>query len=518
MFRAKESDQPLDENDDAGFAMQSFTAAENWGIGTHFLKQSDYTFAGVYHDETNDLVGGGLNPCEDEAPDDGDECYEVQYTISQVKDPTSIAITSPPGPDPDVQFAQDPSRFSVRVFTPGAPDEPRRLLPVTLTLSNGTDTQVLHGTTNDDGVAAPADLLTLPAGNYTLTADFAGNGLLEASTATASVTIFKDHTSTALEVEENELRWGHEDPMTVTLLEPNVGQTGQTPNLPVVGKSLTISLTGPLGSKTYTAGPTGVDGKATITPLMDLPPGNYTATACFTADAWFLGSCSAPQTIKITLGFAAFATGGPINFGGGTNTATGDLHSEGSVTISGNSHVLSAAPGERFEYVTTFTDIGTGNAYNKFQVPPLGIKPSYLRSTYCTGAATVMGVPVHYSTGTLMLKNDTVVSGIYCVTGDIKIQSRVSGTATLLATGQITTSGSRLNLTTADPTGADVLMLSGSTSTKAISIQSLECNLTGVLVATGGVYISSNTSTLEAGMVGTQVLVAGNTNLLKTKS
>jgi hypothetical protein len=517
-FRAKDSDLPL-ENEEFGIAMQAFTAGDNWGlaqdggIGLHFLRQSDFTFAGVYHDFATQP--SDENPCDGEAPDDRDECYEVTYTIERIFESTSIAIGTPPGPDPDVQFAQDPNRFTAKVVTPGSPDKPRRHLPVKLTLSDGTNTQVLNGVTGDDGIAAPTDLLTVPAGTYQLTASFAGNGLLTRSSTMQTVTIHRDYTSTALEVASNKLRWGHEDPMAVALLEPNAGQTGQTPNEPIFGKNLTITLTGPLGMRSYAVGPTGSDGKATITPLMDLPPGNYMATACFAQDAWYRASCSTPVTIKITLGFSGFARGGPINFSGGGNTATGDLHSEGGVLISGNSHVLSAGKGERFEYVTTFSDIGTGNSYNEFQVSPLGIAPNYLRSTYCTGASAFMGVPVTYVTGTLTFKNDAVASGIYCVVGDIKIQSRVTGKAMFLATGLVTTSGSHQTLETADPTGADVLVLSESANSKAVSIQSHESLFKGALVATGGVYISSNTSTFDTGLVGKQVLVSGNTNLLK---
>ena len=219
--------------------------------------------------------------------------------------------------------------------------------------------------------------------------------------------------------------------------------------------------------------------------------------------------------MKITFGFSSFARGGPINFSGNTNKATGDLHSEGSVLISGNGHVLSAGSGERFEYVTTFSDIGTNNTYNKFQVATLGIAPSYLRSTYCTGASTFMGVPVTYSTKSVTFKNDQVISGIYCVTGDIKIQSRVTGKVVLLATGLITTSGGNQNLETADPTGADVLLLAGSTGPKAISIQATDSVFKGAIVATGGVYVSSKNSTFDTGLLGTQVLVSGSNNLLK---
>jgi hypothetical protein len=497
-FRAKEGEYPF-ENDEAGIASQAFTAADNWGIGTHHLRQNDLTFAGEYPDSTSQ--------CDDEP---GGSCYEVTYTISRITDATTTTIGVP-----TVQYAQDPNQFTATVVTPGSPDKPRRLLPVTFTFTDGTNTQVLHGTTDDDGVAAPTDLLTLPEGTYTLTVEFAGNGLLTTSSSSQSVTIARDFTSTALTVEPK-IRWGHQDPMKVTLIEPNDPPQAQGP-LPIPGKNLTITLSGTVGTQTYAAGPTGADGTATITPLMTLPPGNYTATACFAQDAWFLASCSAGQTVQITFGFSSFARGGPINFSGGGNHATGDLHSEGSVLISGNSHVLSAAPGERFEYVTTFTDIGNGNSYNRFQVPPLGITPSYLRSTYCTGAPTFMGVPVTYSNTSVTFKNDQVISGIYCVTGDIKIQSRVTGKVVLLATGLITTSGGDQKLQTADPTGADVLLLAGSTDPqKAISIQAADATFKGAIVATdGGVYISSKNSTFDTGLLGSQVLVAGQNNLLK---
>jgi hypothetical protein len=505
-FRAKEGDYPL-ENNDAGFASQSFTAHESWGVGNHVLYQSDDTFAGLYSDFESATIGpNDTDPCNGEGPSGhSNACFAVDYTISRITDPTTTTISVP-----SVQYATDANLFTAKIVTPGSPDKPRRLLPVSFTFTDGTNTQVINGVTGDDGVAAPSDVLTLPAGTYTLTTSFAGNGLLTASSDSRSVTIVHDPTTTKLTLEPK-IRWGHQDPMTVTLVESSDPRQSE---LPVSAKNLTITLTGTLGSQTYAVGPTAADGRATITPLMTLPPGNYTATACFAQDLWFAASGSAGQPVKITFGFASFARGGPINFSGTSNKATGDLHSEGSVLISGNSHVLSAAVGERFEYVTTFSDIGTGNLYNKFKVAPLGITPTYLRSTYCTGAASFMGVPITYASTSLTFKNDQVISGIYCVTGDIKIQSRVSGKAVLLATGLITTSGGGEKLETADPTGADVLLLAGSADVKAISIQATDSTFKGAIVSTGGVYISSKNSTFDTGLLGTQVLVSGSNNLL----
>ena len=492
-FRAKESEEPL-ENDEAGFASQAFTAAENWGIGTHFLRQNDWTFAGIYNDSTSQ--------CNDEP---GASCYEVQYTISAVTDPTTTTIGVPA-----VQYAQDPNHFTATVVTPGSPDEPRRLLPVTFTFDDGTNTQVLHGTTGDDGVAAPSDLLTLPAGTYTLTVEFAGNGLLTASSASQPVVIERDFTGSSLNVPDQELRWGHHDPMTVALIEPNVGQ-GEPP-LPIPGKNMTVTLTGPLGSHIYPAGPTNVFGVATITPLMELPPGDYTATACFQQDAWFRASCSAPQTVNVTGGFAGFSRGGPFTVTGVGNTTLGDVHVEDGIVISGSSHVLSAAAGERLEYVTTLTDNSTGSVYNAFQVPPLGIAPQYLRSSYCTGAASLLGVPITYSNKDVTFKNDQVISGIYCVTGDIKVQSRVTGAAVLLATGKISTSGGNQVLSSADPLGANVLMLADSASANAISLQQKDASFVGAIVATGGVVVGSMHSTYTGSLVGQSATLGGSSN------
>jgi hypothetical protein len=123
---------------------------------------------------------------------------------------------------------------------------------------------------------------------------------------------------------------------------------------------------------------------------------------------------------------------------------------------------------------------------------------------------------VTYSNTSVTFKNDQVISGIYCVTGDIKIQSRVTGNVVLLATGLITTSGGGEKLQTADPTGADVLLLAGSSDPqKAITIQATDSTFKGAIVAAGGVYVSSKNSTFDTGLLGSQVLVAGQNNLLK---
>jgi hypothetical protein len=247
---------------------------------------------------------------------------------------------------------------------------------------------------------------------------------------------------------------------------------------------------------------------------MTLPPGNYTATACFAQDPWFRASCSASQTVKVTGGFAGFSRGGPFTVSGGHNTTLGDVHVENGIVIAGNSHVLSAAAGERLEYVTTFTDNSNGSIYNKFQVPALGIAPQFLRSSYCTGAGSLMGVPITYSNDDLTFKNDETVSGIYCVTGNIKIQSRVTGTAVLLATGKITTSGGNQHLSTADPLGADLLMLAGSADSNAVGLQQKDASFVGAIVAAGGVALGSTNSLYDGSLVGQSATLGGSNNTL----
>jgi hypothetical protein len=45
-------------------------------------------------------------------------------------------------------------------------------------------------------------------------------------------------------------------------------------------------------------------------------------------------------------------------------------------------------------------------------VPPFGIAQQYLPSSYCTGASSLMGVPITYSSTDLTFKNEEVGSGI----------------------------------------------------------------------------------------------------------
>jgi hypothetical protein len=493
--RAKEGDQPLDENDGAGIADQAFTAAENFGVGTHTLRQQVAIWSGDFQEDECDGPGGA--------------CFETTYTVERIMTPTATSLGVPA-----VQYAQDPNLFTATVFTPGSPDKPRRRLPVGFAFTNGPGLQWLVDETDDNGLADPHDLLTLPAGDYLLTANFAGNGLLSSSFVTQTVTIAKDFTASTLDAPD-EMRWGHHDPMSVTLIETNVGQA--EPPLPIVGKMMVITLSGLLGTQEFIAGPTDAQGAATIEPLLTLPPGNYEAVACFVEDAWFLGSCSVPQPVKVTAGFAGFAKDGPITISGTGHTSLGDLHSETSIDLHGTSHTLSAAAGERLEYATTFTDGSTGSTYNLFQVPPLGIAPQYLVSTYCSGAADLLGVPITYVTGDFTAKNNAVLSGIYCVTGNIKIQSRVTGTATLVGAGPlstITTAGGDQNLTTADPTGADVLLLTAAQVAKAITLGANEARFTGAVVAGGGVEVSSIESVVDTAIIAKTITVKGDRNVL----
>jgi hypothetical protein len=409
---------------------------------------------------------------------------------------------------PAVQYAMDPNRFSARVVTPGSPEKPRRRLPVSLHLSGGSG-QDMGGTTNDNGAAQPTDLITLPAGTYTLGGFFFGNGVLSSSIGSREVTIERDFTSTSLDA-PTEVRWGHSDAMTVRLMEPNIGQL-ELPQ-PIPGKPVTVRLSGPLGAETYPAGPTGPDGRVVVAPVMFLPPGNYEAVACFEEDPWFRASCSAPQPVKVTVGFAAFAHGGPITVAGSTHTGLGDMHSERAVALAGTTQTLSAAVGEQLQYVTMFTDNSTGSDYNLVHVAAFGRAPTYSRTTYCNGATSLMGVPITYVNGNHTFPNGASLSGIYCVSGDVKLHSGVSGAAVIVAGGKISTSGLGQNLTTADPTGADVVLLAWSDDSKAATVGA--GSYSGTIVARGGVEVGAMDTVVVSALVGRTVTVTGISNTL----
>jgi hypothetical protein len=126
-----------------------------------------------------------------------------------------------------------------------------------------------------------------------------------------------------------------------------------------------------------------------------------------------------------------------------------------------------------------------------------------------------MGVPVQYISGNMIIKNDTVLSGIYCVDGGIKIQARVTGTATLVATGTINrTAGGSQSLMTADPTGADLLMFSGSSSSKALVLNQSDAFFKGVIFAKGGIELSGMRSTVDTAIIGNSIIVKGANNTL----
>ncbi len=79
----------------------------------------------------------------------------------------------------------------------------------------------------------------------------------------------------------------------------------------------------------------------------------------------------------------------------------------------------------------------------------------------------------------------------------------------LIAGGKITTSGGDQQLTTADPFGADLLMLAGSGDSPAISVGGRDATFGGVLVAAGGIDVWSQTTSMMPALVGQQIHVGG---------
>jgi hypothetical protein len=78
----------------------------------------------------------------------------------------------------------------------------------------------------------------------------------------------------------------------------------------------------------------------------------------------------------------------------------------------------------------------------------------------------------------------------------------------------ITTAGGDQNLTTADPTGADVLLLTAAEVAKAITLGANEARFTGAVVAGGGVEISSIESIVDTAVIAKTITVKGDRNIL----
>jgi hypothetical protein len=75
-------------------------------------------------------------------------------------------------------------------------------------------------------------------------------------------------------------------------------------------------------------------------------------------------------------------------------------------------------------------------------------------------------------------------------------------------------SGGNQHLSTADPLGADLLMLAGSADSNAIALQQKDASFAGAIVATGGVTLGSTNSLYDGSLVGQSATLGGSNNTL----
>jgi hypothetical protein len=177
----------------------------------------------------------------------------------------------------------------------------------TITFTLGT--QNCMGVTDATGAASCDLTLNQIPGPYTVMANFAGSGLFQASSASASFTITKEETTLSY-TGDTVIANNTTAHLSGVLLEEGV--------VPIAGRTVTFTL-GTGGTAQTCNGVTDATGVAscTISPV-NQPPGAGTVTADFAGDAFYLPSSASAKTIIFAfLDHGAFVVG--------DQTATGSV-------------------------------------------------------------------------------------------------------------------------------------------------------------------------------------------------
>jgi hypothetical protein len=219
------------------------------------------------------------------------------WKVSFVARPTTLTYTG----DTTADY-HDPATLAAVVT------DPATSLPVpgaTITFTLGA--QTCTATTDVTGRAACVLTLNQVPGNYTVTANYAGNGLLLPSTASSPFTITREETT---------LTYTGDTLIANGTTAHLAGVLAEDGTVPIAARTVTFTLGGGASAQTCSA-VTGASGTAScdIGPVAQ-PLGSGTLTAEFAGDAFYLPS----SDTEATLVFAFLARGA---FVVGDGSATG---------------------------------------------------------------------------------------------------------------------------------------------------------------------------------------------------
>ena len=244
---------------------------------------------------------------------------------------TSLAFTSASATSADFN---DAVTVQAKLTSGGNPLPASETVTFVLSFGAGTET-CTAATDSTTGLASCVITPSQQAGNYTLTATFAGDSTYAGSSTSTAFTILHEQTEIAF-TSASATNADFDDAATVQIQLTSDGS-------PLSNRSVTISLGSGLGTQTCVASPTDASGIAGCQLTPNQPADSYTIAATFAGDAFYASSStSAPFTINKEETTTRFtATSPTVIANGHSTTFSATLLEDGVTPIQGRTITIS---------------------------------------------------------------------------------------------------------------------------------------------------------------------------------
>ncbi|GAA1895492.1 hypothetical protein GCM10009716_01830 [Streptomyces sodiiphilus] len=203
------------------------------------------------------------------------EFAQSSGTVLQVVEPAATTTVLTSAPNPSSSGEQVTFTATVTADAPGAGTP-------TGTVQFFVDGALLTGTLDGSGVATVST--ALPAGTYTVTANYQGDGNYQSSSDSLVQVVEPAETTVTLTAAPNPAVCGEQVTLTAT-----VASTGD--GVPTGAVEFVVQ-----GGPTYTA---VLDGTGTATVTADFQPGTYLVTATYAGDGEYAGATSNQVTLQV---------------------------------------------------------------------------------------------------------------------------------------------------------------------------------------------------------------------------
>ena len=354
---------------------------------------------------------------------------------------------------------------------------------VALTLGSGSSQQSCSGTTSSNGTASCSVTVTQPAGNYLVSASYAGTSQYAANSASAPFTIAAD-LSTLGYTGATTIANGSATTLSALLLEDG------DPSLPVAGGTITLTL-GSGSAQQVCTGVTNASGIAScLIPFVSQPLGAASISANFAGNGDFVPSYAlATATISAGTGNSTpppasnlnLSATSPIQYGSNTNLSAKLSSGSGtSATPIANATVTFTLGNGTSQQSCSNTTDSTGTA--TCSIAPIESPGSYTVVATFDGSTSYLGSAA--SAPLVITKVPTTLN----YTGDTTIAQGGSAhlSAVLLANGTAPIAGRLVSLTIGSGSSAQ------SCSATTDGSGTASCTIGSVTQSIGGGSISAS--------------------------